>query len=101
MFNLKLMKMKNDEKDELVSLNDKLYDEFYVQELEERLETDPLIVGGLLDLFHLIRYNRGKMFTSLTKNKIGKDFSFVNKNSYKKIRTNLIKIASKFVEDTN
>lgn len=51
MFNLKLMKMKNDEKDELVSLNDKLYDEFYVQELEERLETDPLIVGGLLDLF--------------------------------------------------
>lgn len=27
--------MKNDEKDELVSLNDKLYDEFYVQELEK------------------------------------------------------------------
>ena len=60
-----------------------------------------LSYGGLLDLFHLIRYNRGKMFTSLTKNKIGKDFSFVNKNSYKKTRTNLIKIASKFVEDTN
>ena len=51
MFNLKLQEMKNDEKDELVSLNDKLYDEFYVHELEERLETDPLIVGGLLDLF--------------------------------------------------
>ena len=48
MFNLKLQEMKNDEKDELVSLNDKLYDEFYVQEL---VETDPLIVGGLLDLF--------------------------------------------------
>lgn len=30
MFNLKLQEMKNDEKDELVSLNDKLYDEFYV-----------------------------------------------------------------------
>lgn len=43
--------MKNDEKDELVSLNDKLYDEFYVQELEKRLETDPLVVGGLLDFF--------------------------------------------------
>ena len=43
--------MKNDEKDELVSLNDKLYDEFYVQELEKRLETDTLVVGGLLDFF--------------------------------------------------
>ncbi len=44
--------MENKErKDELVSLNDKLYDEFYLQELEERLETDPLLIGGLLDLF--------------------------------------------------
>lgn len=25
--------------------------EFFVEELEQRLETDPLIVGGLLDLF--------------------------------------------------
>lgn len=68
---------------------------------ENQDEVSTCRMGGLLDLFHLIRYNRGKMFTSLTKNKIGKDFSFVNKNSYKKIRTNLIKIASKFVEDTN
>jgi hypothetical protein len=36
---------------ELNSLNDKLYDEFFVQQLESRLETDPLMVGGLLDLF--------------------------------------------------
>ncbi|WP_065220148.1 MULTISPECIES: hypothetical protein [Butyricimonas] len=44
--------MKNKErKDEIESLNDQLYDEFYVQELEERLETDPLLVGGLLDFF--------------------------------------------------
>ena len=68
---------------------------------ENQDEVSTCRMGGLLDLFHLIRYNRGKMFTSLTKDKIGKDFSFVNKNSYKKIRTNLIKIASKFVEDTN
>jgi hypothetical protein len=36
---------------ELNSLNDKLYDEFFVQELEARLETDPFMTGGLLDLF--------------------------------------------------
>ena len=35
---------------ELVSLNDELYDDFYVQELEERLETDPLIAGGLIEM---------------------------------------------------
>lgn len=35
---------------ELVSLNDELYDNFFVQELEERLETDPLMIGGMLDL---------------------------------------------------
>ena len=34
---------------ELVSMNDTLYDEYYVNELEERLETDPLMVGGLLN----------------------------------------------------
>jgi hypothetical protein len=36
---------------EIISLNEPLYDEFYVQELESRLETDPLIGGGLIDLF--------------------------------------------------
>lgn len=34
---------------ELVPMNDTLYDEYYVNELEERLETDPLMVGGLVD----------------------------------------------------
>ncbi|MDR2407491.1 MAG: hypothetical protein LBE13_05195 [Bacteroidales bacterium] len=34
---------------DLISLNENLYDEFFVQELESRLETDPLLVGGLLD----------------------------------------------------
>ena len=33
----------------LVSLNAKLNDELYVKELEQRLETDPLGVGGLID----------------------------------------------------
>lgn len=45
------MKEKKEEKDEILSLNKSLYDDFYVQELEERLETDPLGVGGLLDFF--------------------------------------------------
>lgn len=34
--------------DELVSLNDELYTEFGVQELEQRLETDPLMFANLL-----------------------------------------------------
>lgn len=36
-------------KDELVSLNSE-FTEFDLQALESRLETDPLAVGGLLDL---------------------------------------------------
>ena len=42
----KITKMK---KEELISLNSEL-SELYVEELEQRLETDPLAVGGLLDL---------------------------------------------------
>ena len=37
------------EKEELTSMNAK-FSEFDLQKLEERLETDPLAVGGLLDL---------------------------------------------------
>lgn len=33
----------------LVSLNSKLSDELYIKELEQRLETDPLAIGGLID----------------------------------------------------
>lgn len=32
------------------SINKDLYDEMYVNELETRLETDPLLANGLLDL---------------------------------------------------
>ena len=32
------------------SMNKDLYDEMYVNELESRLETDPLLATGLLDL---------------------------------------------------
>jgi hypothetical protein len=49
--NEKESKLPKQEEDELVSLNGSLYDEFYIQELESRLETDPLIVGGLADFF--------------------------------------------------
>ena len=34
--------------EEMLSLNDYLYDDFFVQELESRLETDPLSMGGLV-----------------------------------------------------
>ena len=40
---------KKDEKRELISLNSEL-SEFDLEQLEERLETDPLEVGSLLDL---------------------------------------------------
>ncbi|WP_075555772.1 hypothetical protein [Parabacteroides timonensis] len=43
------MKKEDLEKKELVSLNSELT-EFSLQELEQRLETDPLAVGGLLDM---------------------------------------------------
>jgi hypothetical protein len=43
---------KNTEKNvEIISLNTDLYDDFFVQELEVRLETDPLMLGGLMELF--------------------------------------------------
>ena len=43
--------MKNElsETQEMVSLNSEL-SEFDLQELEQRLETDPLAIGGLLDV---------------------------------------------------
>ncbi len=43
---------KQDEKiiDGIESVNNELYDDMYVNELENRLETDPLLSGGLLDL---------------------------------------------------
>lgn len=43
------MEKKDFPKEELISLNSEL-SEFSVQELEERLETDPLAIGGLVDL---------------------------------------------------
>jgi hypothetical protein len=36
---------------EMVSLNDQLYDDLFINELEKRLETDPLMGGGVLELF--------------------------------------------------
>lgn len=43
------MAIKKTEKEELISLNSE-FAEFNLQELEQRLETDPLAVGGLLNL---------------------------------------------------
>lgn len=36
--------------EEMVSLNEAIDQEFFVEQLEARLETDPLMAGGLFDL---------------------------------------------------
>lgn len=36
--------------DGIESINNELFDEMFVNELETRLETDPLLTNGLLDL---------------------------------------------------
>lgn len=41
---------KNEKKEDFLSLNKSLLDEFSLEELESRLETDPLAVGQLLQL---------------------------------------------------
>lgn len=50
--------MNSNEKEnkELQSLNTELA-QFYLEELEERLETDPLAIGGLIDLMAEISDN--------------------------------------------
>jgi hypothetical protein len=42
------MNKKKNEK-EMISLNEGLYNDFFVLELEQRLETDPLMVSGILE----------------------------------------------------
>ena len=36
--------------DGLESLNSKLNEESYIRELEQRLETDPLTIGGVIEM---------------------------------------------------
>ena len=49
--NYYFMKKKDLEKQELEisSMNEQLFDEFHLKELEQRLETDPFLVGGLMN----------------------------------------------------
>ena len=43
--------MEKDKKENrVVSLNENLYDQAFLEELEVRLETDPLLPGGLINL---------------------------------------------------
>lgn len=41
-------KIPKKKKDELMPLNENLYNEFSLEKLEERLETDPLVIGDLI-----------------------------------------------------
>jgi hypothetical protein len=43
------MENKKEEEIKLISMNEKLYSDFSIEELEQRLETDPLLLGGLFD----------------------------------------------------
>ncbi len=38
------------EENRIVPMNDEIYDSMFLEELEERLETDPLLPGGLVSL---------------------------------------------------
>lgn len=38
------------ENQRIISLNQELYDGMFLEELEQRLETDPIMAGGLVDL---------------------------------------------------
>lgn len=44
------MENKKEEEKEVKSLNKTILDDFSIEELEKRLETDPLLVGQLLNL---------------------------------------------------
>lgn len=39
-------------KREMESMNENLYDDFFVNEIENRLETDPLAINGLFNFSH-------------------------------------------------
>lgn len=52
---------KQNEKDLIVSLNQKLTTEFSIQQLEERLETDPLLLGNPMEAS--IQLNSAGCFT--------------------------------------
>lgn len=41
------------DKKEMKSMNENLYDEFFVNEIENRLETDPLAISGLFNFSHM------------------------------------------------
>lgn len=43
--------LKQDSEKDFQSLNVNVRDEFYLHELESRLETDPLMLSGLIDAF--------------------------------------------------
>ena len=43
---MKILKKEN----RIISMNDDLYDSMFLEELEARLETDPIMSGGLINL---------------------------------------------------
>lgn len=49
---LKKMNMKKIKSEQMIALNDNLFNEMFLLELETRLETDPLLPSGLLELMN-------------------------------------------------
>jgi hypothetical protein len=52
---MKRQKRDSKEECELRSMNKKLYSDFSIEELEQRLETDPLLFGSLFDTMELTK----------------------------------------------
>lgn len=46
------MNMKKIKSEQMIALNDNLFNEMFLLELETRLETDPLLPSGLLELMN-------------------------------------------------
>lgn len=49
---LRKMNMKKIKSEQMIALNDNLFNEMFLLELETRLETDPLLPSGLLELMN-------------------------------------------------
>lgn len=65
----------------------------------EQDEISTCRMGGLLELFHLIKINRKEISTSLRIKRITTDTEFENKDSYRKYQDKLVSLCKEFMND--
>lgn len=70
----------------------------YVYNTEQE-EISNCRMGGLLELFHLVKINRKDITSSLNIGQITVDTEFENKDTYKKYRDKLVSICNDFMSD--